>query len=196
MNPIYIQEQEKHRGIGYDLDSFLRRFEQICQEHLQKGRARAFAFIFYDFQDNALRRILKEQGVFTQLDRLSGSNLSVFYLHTDVRCSVKKKCILRSVVKFNKEFLSVLGVEKEVQFPCVVFFRYKDQTIHDIAIAQIDNANFIQGFHELYGVIECYTKEASESSIKSSRYLKWLKAGVKAIAKQVAVEALSRYLGF
>lgn len=166
MIPIY--EQAQGRGIGLGFDSFLRRFEEICQEHLDLGRAHAFAFIFYDFQDQALRRIINDHGVFAQLDRLSGENLSVFYLHAGTR---------RSVEKFNKVFLSILSVEDEAQLPCVVFFRYKENEIRDVAIAQLDNASLLHGFHELYGAIERFTTAAPAISAKRSRCLKWLAAG-------------------
>lgn len=179
MIPIY--EQGQGRGIGHGLESFLRRFEQICQEHLMTGRARTFAFIFYDFQDQALRRILRDQGVFAQLDRLSGANLSVFYLHAGTRHSVEK---------FNTAFLSVLGVDDEVQLPCVVFFRYQEQGIRDVAITQLDNANLLHGFHELYDVIERYTNAAPDISAEPSRYLKWLKAGSKLVSLETFRAAL------
>jgi hypothetical protein len=74
MIPIY--EQGRGKGIGHSSKSFSQRFEELCREHLQEGRARAFAFIFYDFEDQQFRTVLKDEGVFAKLDRLSGSNLS------------------------------------------------------------------------------------------------------------------------
>jgi len=65
MIPIY--EQGSGNGIGHGLSSFFRRFDEICAQHLAEGRAKSFAFIFYDFTDQALRKILKNQGVFAQL---------------------------------------------------------------------------------------------------------------------------------
>ncbi|MBI5334300.1 MAG: hypothetical protein HZB72_06875 [Burkholderiales bacterium] len=64
MIPIY--EQGSGNGIGHSLQSFLACFEKICAEHLAAGRAGAFAFIFYDCTDQALRKILKNQGVFSK----------------------------------------------------------------------------------------------------------------------------------
>jgi len=49
MIPIY--EQGSGNGIGHGLDSFLNRFDCICSGHRKEGRAKAFAFIFYDFTD-------------------------------------------------------------------------------------------------------------------------------------------------
>jgi hypothetical protein len=112
MHPI--QEQGHKRGIGHSLDSFLNRSGEICREHLKEKRAKAFAFIFYDFMDSALRSILKDQRVFAELDRLAGKNLTAFYLHAG-----KKKAVDR----FNTEFLTKLNIAKEATLPCVVFFR-------------------------------------------------------------------------
>ena len=39
----------------------------------REKRAKAFAFIFYDFTDSDLQKILKDQGVFARLDRLAGN---------------------------------------------------------------------------------------------------------------------------
>jgi hypothetical protein len=97
MFPIY--EQGRGSGIGLDFNSFHDRFEAICREHLQAERAKAFAFIFYNFRDRNLRLILKNNGVFAKLDRLSGVQLSMFYLDTGGK---------KAIVRFNAEFLSKL----------------------------------------------------------------------------------------
>ncbi len=81
MFPIFEQGQGK--GIGHTFDTFLRKFIEICEEHLQTNRAKAFAFILYDFYDEATKKVFRNQGGFARLDRLSGQNLSVFYLHSE-----------------------------------------------------------------------------------------------------------------
>src|SRR4051794_23909088 len=103
MIPIF--EQGDGKGIGHGLDSFLVRFDAICREQLANDRAKAFAFIFYDFESD-LRKLLKDQGVFAQLDRLAGGNLSVFYLHSGRRGTTDQ---------FNATFLSKLGIAPSSQ---------------------------------------------------------------------------------
>jgi hypothetical protein len=76
MIPIY--EEGHGKGVGHNFFSFCDRFNSICQEHLANQRAHTFAFIFYDFTNNDLRRILKDRGVFTKLDRLAAARLSIF----------------------------------------------------------------------------------------------------------------------
>lgn len=171
MIPIY--EQGTGHGIDHSLDSFLVRFELLCQEHLCEKRARAFAFIFYDFCDQDFRSILRDQGVFTQLDRLTASNLSVFYLHAGRRPAVGQ---------FNAEFMRRLRVDGDVSTPCVVFFRLREDKVEDVTIAQLESANLIHGFHELYGIIERYISEHLADMPAEPKYLRLIKSGTQFIA--------------
>jgi hypothetical protein len=185
MIPIY--EQGAGRGIGHNFDSFRNRFDAICQAHLAEARARAFAFIFYDFTDQDLRRILKDQGAFAQLDRLSGTELSIFYLHSGTRWTVEA---------FNTHFLATLGVSETASLPCVVFFRVNVDVIEDIAIAQLDNADLIHGFHELYGAIERYIQAGEPTIAGQPRAMRWLKSSGKFIGLEIFRAALKRGLDF
>ncbi len=183
MIPIY--EQSQGRGIGHGLDSFLDRFDAICQEHVTSKRAKAFAFIFYDFVDQDLRRILKNQGAFAQLDRLAGDDLSVFYLHTGRRDTVSK---------FNTAFLSKLGVIDKATPPCVVFFKFTKDKIEEVAIAQLDNADLVHGFHELYGAIDHYIKTDVNQAAIGLHSIKWIKSGAGFVSLEVFRAALKKVL--
>ncbi|MDT8301177.1 MAG: hypothetical protein RQ760_06795 [Sedimentisphaerales bacterium] len=174
MIPIY--EQGKGRGIGHNLASFLDRFDKICQEHIKNNGAKAFAFIFYNFTDEDLRRILKDQGTFAKLDRLSGTNLSLFYLHSGGRETVRR---------FNERFLKELGVIENAAPPCVVFFKLKKEHIEDVAIAALDSADLLHGFQELYDVIERYIQSDVNQTAHGLHSLKWLKSGAGFIALEV-----------
>jgi len=170
MIPIY--EQGTGHGIGHSLHSFMSRFELLCQEHLREGRARAFAFVFYDFWDEEIRRILRDQGVFAQLDRLSGANLSLFYLHAGRKGTVDR---------FNAELLQRLGVDTDVRLPCVIFFHVRENTIEDVTIAQLESANLIHGFHELYGIIERYISGTLGDIRSEPSYLRLIRSGTQFI---------------
>jgi len=172
MNPIYetmnIYEQGSGNGIGHRLSSFLLRFDEICAQHLTEGRAKYFAFIFYDFTDQALRKILKDQGVFAKLDRLAGTQLSIFYLHARTR---------KSVAAFNAHFLSALDIEGQAILPCVVFFRVHEGGIKDVEIAQLESADLVHGFSELSGAVQQYLSTQTATPAESSRVFRWLKGG-------------------
>lgn len=184
MIPIYEQDQGK--SIGYGLDSFIGRFDSICKEHIQNKRSKAFAFIFYDFVDRDLKRIVTDQGVFAKLDCLSGNNLSLFYLHAGTRHAIER---------FNAVFLTKLGIEGATT-PCVVFFRLKDDRFEDIAVAQLDHTDLVHGFNELYGVIEKYVKSDLSRLGEGLRSLKWLKSGGSFIAIEVFRTVLKKAFEF
>jgi len=174
MIPIF--EQGSGKGIGHSVASFTARFESLCHEHMESGRARAFAFIFYDFGDQTFRAILKDQGVFAKLDRLSGRDLSIFYLHTARRSVVER---------FNAAFLEKLGIASDIQLPCLVFFRVNGDQVTDIRVAQFEGSDLIHGFHELYGAIERYKNEDLGGAAGQSKYVQWFVSGVKFVSIEV-----------
>ena len=179
MVPIY--EQGDGRGIGHSMNSFIARFDQICREHEKEGRAKAFAFVFYDFTNGAFRRLLKDQGVFTRLDRLSGHDLSIFYLHARTAHGVEE---------FNATFVEKLGVEAVP--PCIAFFRLSKTGLTDVTVAHIDSTDLIHGFNELHEAIDQYLKGAAASG----KYLRWATSSAKWIAKEGVKEAFKKAIGF
>lgn len=179
MIPIY--EQGSGQGVGHGREQFIKRFDEICAEHLEKKRARSFAFVFYDFNNTALRKILRDQGVFAELDRISGRQLSLFYLHGGDRGAVES---------FNQNFLSVLGVEGKADLPCVVFFKVDAGNVAEVKVAQLDSADLVHGFKELAGVVEEYLSSNNGGSGARYTAIKWLKVG----GKFVTVGAFSAIL--
>jgi hypothetical protein len=179
MIPIY--EQGGGRGIGHSMRSFIDRFEEICRVHAEQGRAKAFAFIFYDFTNGPFRRVLKDQGVFAKLDRLSGDQLSIFYLHAATHSGVQQ---------FNATFAEKLGVEARP--PCVAFFRLSKKGVTDVAVAGLDSSDLIHCFNELYGTVEEYLAGAAAQG----KYLRWAKSSAKWVATEGIKEAVKKGLGF
>lgn len=197
MIPIY--EQVAGDEIGYRVNSFLRRFDALCDESIEvgqaeagsnnEGRAAAFAFFFYDCQNQGLRQIMGDEGVVDRLERLAAGYLHLFYLHAS-----KPK----SIQRFNTEFLTALGAEEAVQLPCVVFFRYRQEanqaSIRDVAIAQVDNANLPHGFKELYGAITHYKAQEPNPAPELYRHLKWIEPAGSADSLEAVRAGLRRTL--
>jgi len=186
MIPIY--EQGSGKGIGHSVDSFLERFTEICRTHIEEKRAKAFALVLYDFTDGSLRHILKDQGVFAQLDRLSGERLSVFYLHAGTQHSVER---------FNQTLLAALQLEGQVTLPCVVFFRLGEdaENFEDIAVARLDHADLVHGFHELYEVIDRYIDGIDVETKSGLRFLTWIKGAGKFVSIEAVRAALRAAFG-
>lgn len=180
MIPIF--EQGAGKGIGHGVESFLTRFQEIAFEHIKNGRAKSLAFIFYNFNDREFKRILKDQGVFAQLDRLSGDNLSVFYLHSGTD---------RILESFNTTLMDALGVSEKAKAPCVVFCKATQEGFTDISIANLESPNLVHGFHELYGIIETYLKD--EKSNLDPKYITWVKGSLKFLSLE-SIKALVREL--
>lgn len=155
MNPIF--EQGQGQGIGYGYRHFLQQFLNICNDHLENKRAKSFAFILYDFHDENIRTILKKQGVFTQLDRLSGKDLTLFYIDSENKKIVKE---------FNKIFLGAFDIEDKFQKPLVLFFNINGNEVEDIEIVELQQDDLIYSFKELYDIISNYIERAKNSEIK------------------------------
>jgi hypothetical protein len=151
MIPVY--EQGHQQGIGHGYESFLRSFIEICQNHLKNGRAKSFAFILYDFQDKQIKDILKSQGGFARLDRLSGSELSVFYIHSDNKKLVKA---------FNHIFVGAFEIKNTAQLPCVLFFKMDDGDVEDLEIVELEQTDKMFAFEELYSTVESYLKNSKK----------------------------------
>lgn len=173
MVPIF--SQSGGQSLGYDINSFIDRFEQICQEHLKEGRAKAFAFLFYNFNDHQLGQVIQDLGVFAKLDRLSGHDLSIFYLHSGSE---------QHFERFNRYFQVALGVKGTANTPCMVFFKLEGDGFKDVEVISLDNTNLINGFHELYEVVDSYIKAVPPEK-KEFKYLKQ----IKAVGKFVGAEA-------
>ena len=164
------------------MESFLDRFQEIAFQHIEKGRAKSIAFVFYDFNDHEFKRILKDQGVFAQLDRLSGQDLSIFYLHSGSDQRLKS---------FNATLMTALGVNEKAKTPCVVFCKATPDGFTDISIANLESANLVHGFHELYGVFESYLKD--ENNAPDPKYVVWLKGSFRFLSLE-SIKALVREL--
>ena len=112
MIPIY--EQGSGKGVGLMPEQFIDVLEGKFEHGLKLDKDTQFAFIFRDFQDQKLNGILKDQGVFAQLDRLSGEDFHVFYLHLGFK---------KSFDAISDGLAHVLGLDGRLIAPCIVFFK-------------------------------------------------------------------------
>ena len=129
-----------------------------------------------------MRKILKDQRVFVQLDRLSGKDLSIFYLHTGTAHAAER---------FNSIFLQRLNISETADPPCVVFFKLSKGELTDISVAALDSTDLIHGFKELYDVIEQYLKQSNAKP----NYIRWIKSTAKVVGIEVAKEAFKYVIG-
>lgn len=192
MVPIY--EQGQGSGIGYSFDRFIGRFIEVCENHNKSDRAKAFAFILYDFDDGSVREILKDLGGFARLDRLSGKDLSIFYLHSENK---------ELIDAFNNIFFGAFDIKNEYNLPLVLFFNIVDGDVANVEVVEIERTDIKFAFGELYGIIENYIKKMKDSSVEKTRpkvnkvteYLKTVpKIAIDRFVK-IVTERASDYLG-
>lgn len=125
-----IQMQSGKRGIGMGYEGFVKAFASVCLEHQREGRARAFAFVFYDMNQGVVREALRDAHGFMRLHEKTGKDVTLFYLH-DAAVDAHWQ-------KFNLQFMKALGVEGQVSTPCMVFFRVAGEIIEDVSIYSVD----------------------------------------------------------
>lgn len=115
--------------MGYE--DFLTQFERICADLQRQGRAKSFAFIFYNMGNSAIRTALRDHHGYRVLHELTGDEIALFYLHDGAFDAHWNQ--------FNQKFMETLGIEEQATLPCLVFFRVHCGTIEDVSIYQIDD---------------------------------------------------------
>lgn len=182
MIPIY--EQRNGRGVGYNYHEFSARFDEICREHLRERRATAFAFIFYDF-GSALHQTLKDRDVFTELDRLAGKTISIFYLDTPTARAF--------TARFTRDFAQALGLADPLTLPCIVFFKVTDGKAKDVIVATLPDHEAI-GYQKLYSFIDDYVSDAPAiaegTESQACGRFHWIKAATKFVSTEFVKDTI------
>src|SRR5690606_22458679 len=66
---------------GVSLEEFNVYLMRICAEHKDAGKALAFAFLVYDFENHTISQILHNEDLWLSLHHLSGEYLTIFYIN-------------------------------------------------------------------------------------------------------------------
>jgi hypothetical protein len=139
MNPIFTASNTKGLN-GYWYDEFVSQFDNICKDHLETKRAKKFAFIVYDFH-SATHSVLENQGVFTDLDRLSGQNITIFYLDGQLNEKENNQNILFENLN---QVVTELSNQRIKNIPFIVFFDFVEGDIENFKCYVIrDDERFI-----------------------------------------------------
>ena len=189
---VPIQEQGHKSGIGYSYKPFLNRLIEICESHLENKRAKSFAFIFYAFHNQQIRDIFKNQGGFARLDRLSGKDLSVFYIDSENEYVVNE---------FNQIFLGAFEIQDEIELPSVVFFKLDNGEVENVQIVELTEPDRMFAFEELFSSIKSYLKDSTEIVTPKRNLIpelveKTKKIGVEQLIKLIIQQGLKKALDF
>ena len=133
----------------FDADNFRDYLAQTCGQRRAEGRALAYAFIVYDFDNHTITDILGQKNYWSALDKGSGKVLSIFYIDSrDSYYEERQKQIhqdaLRRVRSSSSKMLSYLTpvameptptdnaiglikstfeIDKNIKTPFVIFFQ-------------------------------------------------------------------------
>lgn len=139
MNPVFTISNDNGL-IGYWYDEFVNQFDQICLKHLEEKRAKRFAFIIFDFHSET-HSTLQNQGVFTELDRLSAKDITIFYLDGQLRKQrITQKRLFQNLNSVVTELAS-LSIDS---IPFILFFDFNEGEIENFKYYPIrDSKKFI-----------------------------------------------------
>lgn len=175
---VPIVEKQRQNEFEYSFKSFVEKFIEICNQHIENKQAKAFAFLLYDFKDKNVKHVLKTSGAFTLFDRLAGKDISIFYLHSGSGSIFNQ---------FNYVFLEAFQIHQSIdQLPIILFFKIRDNEVTEIKVANLKNRNSILLFREMYDVIESYIDKIGSEDDKARKIFR--------ATKELAIERFIKIL--
>ncbi|WP_144214072.1 hypothetical protein [Flavobacterium anhuiense] len=185
MNPIFTISNTNNLN-GYSYDEFTSQFEKICEDHIDTGRAKKFAFIVYDFH-SPIKKILQDMGAFVELDRLSGKNITIFYLDGQLNKKVNKQNKLYE--NLNQIFLSITD-QNIKKIPFIVFFDFIDGDIENFVCYSVrDDYKFI-----LHDLTKAISKELLTMNDQSEKKTSIIQSLIKETPKILYTEFIKLVL--
>lgn len=140
---------------GHDFESFKERLIQICNDHRQTGRALAFAFILYDFENPHLWKVLNDAEYWLALNQISGSYLTVFSIYYSPE---KQKNTFQFLTKISTNYNPRVATNKLIQryfkgtrvnYPAILFFQVDKDKVIDSLLIDLKAQEIEKGFLEL-----------------------------------------------
>lgn len=158
MYPIYIEK--RRTGEGISVENFVKKFKEICSTHQKEGRASSFAFIIHDFTNPEISKVLDDKNYFNALDEISGSNLTVFYLHLTSEKNKKieflgEQRLVRDLTNEMNNFLvEQFELDREISTPAILFFQIKERQIIDFFFCSLTERTTEKAFLEIENLIK------------------------------------------
>lgn len=165
-NSVYrILENSKSKG--YSFEDFESEFIKICNNHRREGKAIAFAFILYDFDNENIIKVLNDDDYWNSLNHISGDYLSVFSFHYKKKTRQK---VERDISKQPTQYLTRVAISvspsessknlitryfgnTKVNFPAILFFQVNDEKVIDMYLAQLNETRIEESFLEIKKII-------------------------------------------
>jgi hypothetical protein len=167
MYPVFLNSRES--GSFQDLYTNL---IEICKSHKKDDRALAFAFILYDFTNEAIREALQQETKWDALHTLSGKYLTVFSIHSKPIRRVRAKSnkpgdgyihMLTSISSYDtpeesEQLLIDKYFDKEVSFPSLLFFQVDDDKVIESILIELKEKGAQDTYYEIKEYIAAAVK--------------------------------------
>ena len=151
MFPIYLNTE----GKGYDFTSFNKKMIKVCNEHRQKGRALAFAFILYDFENPQLWEILNDPKYWLALNQISGEYLTVFSVnYSPAKKTNNLQYLTKVTASYDPRLATNTLIQKyfkdtTVKYPAILFFQVDNNSVIDALLIDLKEEEVEKSFLEL-----------------------------------------------
>lgn len=170
MKPIIIKTSDEQ----FTQSSFREYLLSLCEKHKKEGRALAFAFIVYDFEDNTIQEILGNERYWMSLDKISGKYLTIFYINSEnsylekrleeiyfdelsesssndgimhnMRQIYSRSTPLDQTINFLKD---EFGISEYIKHPFVIFFQSDGEKLLDSFVVALNDQKLEDSFLEL-----------------------------------------------
>lgn len=166
---------------NFDEEGFRNYLLDICRVHKEQGRALAFAFLVYDFEDYTIQQIIENKKYWTTLDKISGNYLSVLYINSqdsyytrrqreiyEEEIAAQSRAAARGYMQFMRQItLQATPLDKSVNFlkkefnleenlehPFVLFFQSDGEVVLDYFAVALKQEKLEDAFLELKRQIE------------------------------------------
>ena len=158
------QISHSSKNKDYSFNAFKDKLIQICSEHKSHNRAIAFAFIFYNFENPNIRKVLNDTDYWLALDQLSGNYLTVFSINYNNKKHRNRKRInhtetysfLTNINTFNNPMQDTdlilekyFNIEDTFSYPSIIFFQVHNDEIIDYLIINLLEDEIEKSFLEI-----------------------------------------------
>lgn len=135
----------------------------VCMKHKEEGRALAFAFILYDFENPQIFMILDDKDYWNALDAIAGRYLSVYYVHSHEKTfasdlatisdreqrglyPVENQTSIKPLLPMLKGYFELDEVAKN---PSILFFQVEGTLISDYFLIELPDEKIEDSYLEL-----------------------------------------------
>jgi hypothetical protein len=175
---------------GYSFANFRDHFINICVQHRQAGRARAFAFILYDFTNPSVHKILRDNEYWASLHKLSGSALTIFsFHHREPQVGNRGFQVMDDMIavggpKGPADMSTILlqryfEIKLPISLPAILFFQVDQNEVIDSFVVELKSQYVQDSYFEIEKVVkdavEAVSKVFEENSNNSGEVFELIK---------------------